>query len=186
VRSEHKGATFSPRGGLDHRENVDCRRGCHFGCFYATGFSALQPGSVGESEPRGQDSRPRGGKDDSRLTPPISFLLKECIPFSDVAALVAATEPPSVPLASSMSASTSQAPNPSLGSAARDTATGSAHRAFQPDPGHVRNDGQVRAGLDAAPPTSLTAAATVPRITVLRLKNPICSSGRKPSGRTRK
>jgi hypothetical protein len=37
---------------------------------------------------------PCGGKDDGRLTPPISLLLKECIPFSDVAALVAATEPP--------------------------------------------------------------------------------------------
>ena len=128
----------------------------------------------------------RYDKDYGERTPPILQFLDECNTVSDVAALVAATEPPpSVPLASSMPVSTSQAPNPSLGSAARDTATGGAHRAFQPDPGHVRNDGQVREGLDAAPPTSLTAAATVPRITVLRLKNPICSSGRKPSGRTR-
>ncbi len=39
-----------------------------------------------------KDQDPRGGKDAGGLTPPISLLLSECIPFSDVAALVAATE----------------------------------------------------------------------------------------------
>jgi hypothetical protein len=37
---------------------------------------------------------PRDGKDDGGLTPPISHLLSEGISVSDVAALVAATEPP--------------------------------------------------------------------------------------------
>ncbi len=41
-----------------------------------------------------------------------------------------------------------------------DPAAGSAHESFQPDPGHVKNDGKVGAGLDAAPPTPLTTAAT--------------------------
>ncbi len=49
---------------------------------------------------------PRGGKDEGGLTPPISLLLSECIPFSDVAAVVAATEHSKVSLASSLSVST--------------------------------------------------------------------------------
>jgi hypothetical protein len=58
-----------------------------------------------------------GCKDDGGLTPPISQLFNECMPLSDVAPLVAATEEPSkVSLASSFSGSMmSQAPNPSLG-----------------------------------------------------------------------
>ncbi len=81
------------------------------------------------------------------------IIFDEFIPLSDVVALVAATEPSKVSLASSLSGSTSQAPHPSFGGAVVEPAAGSAHGAFQPDPGHVKNDGLVRAGLDAAPPT---------------------------------
>ena len=81
------------------------------------------------------------------------ILFDECIPLSDVVALVAATEPSKVSLASFLSGSTSQAPHPWFGGAVVEPAAGSAHESFQPDPGHVKNDGQVGAGLDAAPPT---------------------------------
>jgi hypothetical protein len=92
-------------------------------------------------------------KDDGERTPPISQLLDECIPFSDVAALVAATEPPSVPFASFLSGSASQAPHPSFGGAAVDPAAGIAHCAFQPTPGHSHCDGQANVPLDAIPTT---------------------------------
>jgi hypothetical protein len=98
-------------------------------------------------------------KDDGERTPPISQLLDEYITFSDVAALVAATEPPSVPFASSLSGSASQAPHPSFGGAALDPAAGIAHCAFQPTSGHSHCDGQANAPLDAVPTTSLATAA---------------------------
>jgi hypothetical protein len=53
---------------------------------------------------------PRDGKDDGGLTPPMSRLLSECIPFSDVAAVVAATEQSKASLASVLSVSTRPAP----------------------------------------------------------------------------
>jgi hypothetical protein len=80
----------------------------------------------------------RDGKIDGGLTPPITRSLCEGIPFSDVAALVAVTEPSSVLFASSLSGSTSQAPHPSFGGAVVKPAIGSAYEIFQPDPGHVK------------------------------------------------
>ncbi len=55
---------------------------------------------------------PRDGKNDGGLTPPISRLLSECIPLSDVAAVVAATEQSKASLASVLSVSTRPAPHP--------------------------------------------------------------------------
>jgi hypothetical protein len=100
------------------------------------------------------------GKDSGERTPPTSQLLGEYLPLSDVAPLVVATSPANLLLASSFSGSTSQAPDPSLGGAARDTHAGIAHSAFQPTPGHVKNNGQTNVPLDAAPPTPLAVAAT--------------------------
>jgi hypothetical protein len=57
---------------------------------------------------------PRDGKDDGGLTPPISRLLSECIPFSDVAAVVAATEQSKASLLPVLSVSTRPAPYPSF------------------------------------------------------------------------
>ncbi len=93
----------------------------------------------------------RCGKDDGGLTPPISLLFNECIPSSDVAAVVAATEHPKVSLASTLSVSTRPAPHPSFGGAAVDPAAGFAHCAFQPTPGHSHCDGQANVPLDAVP-----------------------------------
>jgi hypothetical protein len=95
----------------------------------------------------------RCGKDDGGGTPPISQIFNECIPLSNVTPLVAATEPSKGSLASFFSGSTSQAPNPSLGGAARDKAAGIAHCAFQHTPGHLHCDGQANVPRDAVPYT---------------------------------
>jgi hypothetical protein len=108
---------------------------------------------------RNQD--PRGGKDDGGLAPPISLLLSECIPFSDVASVVAATEHSKVSLASTFSVSTRPAPHPSFGGAAVDPAAGIAHCALQPTPGHSHCDGQANVPLDAVPTTPLPLPPTL-------------------------
>jgi hypothetical protein len=104
---------------------------------------------------------PRDGKNDGGLTPPISLLLSDCIPYSDVAAVVAATEQSKASLASVLSVSTRPAPHPSFGGAAENHAAGIAHFALQPTPGHSHCDGQANVPLDAVPTTPLPLPLTL-------------------------
>ncbi len=112
-------------------------------------FYSLEAWERANLADRNQD--PRDGKNDGGLTPPISLLLNDCIPFSDVAAVVAPTEYSKVSLASTLSVSTRQAPHPSFGDAEVDSAAGIAHCEFQPTPGHSHCDGQAHVPLDAVP-----------------------------------
>jgi hypothetical protein len=97
----------------------------------------------------------RFGEDDGGRTPPISELFNKGIPVSDVAPSVAATSPANVLFTSSFSGSTSQAPHPSFGGAAVESAAGIAHCALQPTPGHSHCYDQAHVPLDAVPLTPL-------------------------------
>jgi hypothetical protein len=97
---------------------------------------------------------PRG-----RQAPPISLLLKKCIPFSSSGGISSRHRAPLGATCIVYVCFHEPSFQPIVRERGEGTA-GIAHSAFQPAPGHMKNDDQVSVPLDAVPPTPLTVAAT--------------------------
>jgi hypothetical protein len=111
------------------------------------------------------------GKDYGVRTPPISEFLDECNTFSDVAAVVAATEQSEASLALVLSVSTRPAPHPSFGGATENYAAGIAHCGLQPTPGLSYCDGQAIVPPFAAPTTPSPSPLMLALLTGLSFHN---------------
>ncbi len=93
-------------------------------------------------------------KDDGGRTPPISHIIRRVHPFNKRCGGVGSRHRALKGVTCVVFVWFHQPSSPLIvWGAVVEPAAESAHESFQPDPGHVKNDGQVGAGLDAAPPT---------------------------------